>query len=202
MRLCLVLLCLTFSLSAQVTLPVPTPALSSLRSYFTLTPEQERSIASRLAAFSQYQSQKLQRQAQVNLELTQEYQRPSIDPMALGLRYLELSSIQRELTEEQAKITTDVRAVLTDQQRQKLVALEEVNKLQNTVCEAQQVGLLLPAPNDFASFLLSTSPVISLNPIGIPSGTISSRIGLGCSLNTGLARFLTLPQPVTNTPAQ
>ena len=70
-----------------------------------------------------YQSDKLRRQAQVSLEISQELQRETLDPMAIGVRQVEMEAIRREVAAEQRRVAQQVQSSLTAAQRTKIQAL-------------------------------------------------------------------------------
>jgi len=184
MKFLLTSLLLVMPLAAQ-TLPVPpfrAPAFPpALQSYLELSNDQVNAILRLNAGVQQLQSEKLQRMAQVQLELAQETAKPTLDAMALGVRHLELEAIRRELQAQQQKVYTEIQNVLTAAQKTKVQALIDAMRLQPVICDAQAqsilpvpvpgnllpVGRALPGINQgFASFLL---------------GNPTIQFGLGCT---------------------
>jgi hypothetical protein len=153
---------------------VPFPP--SLQSYLELTRDQVNSIQRHNNALVQLQAEKGRRSAQVQLEIQQETAKTTLDAMALGVRYLELEAIRREVADQQQKTYTEIQKLLTDAQKTKVQALIAAMRMQNLICDAQAQNILLvprpgnviPVPNivrdpfpqfSFGSFLLGY-PVI------------------------------------------
>ena len=78
----------------------------------------------------------------LNQEIDQETVKPSLDSAALGVRYLELEVICREMKAAAAGISASSLAVLSDAQKTNLKQLEEAQKLAPTISQAQSFGLL------------------------------------------------------------
>jgi hypothetical protein len=79
---------------------------------------------------------------QVQLEVSEETAKATIDPMALGVRHMEIEAIRRELQAEQGKLAAGIQNVLTPAQKTQVQALQQAMQLQSVVCEAQAVNLL------------------------------------------------------------
>lgn len=144
-RFCIVFFLLSATLAAQAPLPplVPVPFPNGrIRQYLELTPEQYRRMEINMQGFREWQSEKLRRRAAVELELTGETARNPLDPMALGLRHMELETIRREIAERRATVMADARTLLNDAQKLKLAALEEALRLVNVAPDARALGLL------------------------------------------------------------
>lgn len=138
---------------AQVTPPViqppiiggPEPSLA-LRQYLDLTNEQVSTILRLRGDLNRFQSEKLRRQLQVNLELSQEMRRETLDPMAIGVRHVELEAIRREIDAEQARVAREVQALLTAAQRTRVQALQDVLRTYPLACEALYHNLMSVPP--------------------------------------------------------
>jgi len=162
---------------AQFTrLPGPFPA--QLQSYLELTRDQVTAITRLNDASMQFQSEKLRRSLQVQLEIGQETAKPALDAMALGLRYLELEAIRRELAADRKKPYAEIQKILTPAQKPKGEALIAARPLQPVICAAEAqnilppgipgniipadrgIPILTPGPGtgSFGSFLLGPSP--------------------------------------------
>lgn len=113
-----------------------------LKQYLELTDSQVSSIAAENTSLATFQSQKTQRQIQVQIELAQETAKAVVDPMALGLRHMELESIRRELQAEQEKTVARIHDLLTPAQKAKLESLRQAMSVQGVICEAQSVNLM------------------------------------------------------------
>lgn len=125
------------------------PSLA-LRQYLELTNEQVATIVRLNTDYLRFQSDKMNRQSQVSLELSQEMRRDTLDPMAIGVRYVEMEAIRRELAAEQKKVAQEVQALLTAAQRTKIQALQEVLRTYPIACEALSQNLM-SAPEQTAS---------------------------------------------------
>lgn len=144
-----VLLLMLPGASAQI-LPVPVPYISSfppqLKSFFDLTDAQVQAITKANSDLNVFRGSKLQRQIQVQVELEQEMTKQAPDPMALGLRHVELEAIRRELQAEQQKTVNAVQNVLTASQKAKLATLQQALQLYSTACSAVDQNVLTPLP--------------------------------------------------------
>lgn len=143
----------------------------ALQSYLELSPAQVASIQRLNTASAQFQTEKARRSVQVQVEIAQETTKPTLDAMALGLRYMELEAIRREIAADNEKTHAEIQKLLNDAQKTKVQALVAAMRLQSVICEAQSQNILpaaLPGniipgsritnlPNflpGFASFLL------------------------------------------------
>jgi len=113
-----------------------------LRQFMEFTDAQVNTIARLNTSLQSFQLEKLRRSAQVQRELFEETSKPVVDPLALGIRHLELEAIRRELTAEQNKTAAAVQQLLTLPQKAKLEVLQQAIRLQGVICEAQTVNLL------------------------------------------------------------
>ena len=121
----------------------PEPSLA-LRQYLDLTNQQVSSILRLRGELATFQAEKIRRQIQVNMELSQEFRRETLDPMAIGVRQVELEAIRREIQAEQARITREVQALLTPAQRTRIQALQDVLRTYPLACEALYHNLMSP----------------------------------------------------------
>jgi hypothetical protein len=168
-----------FTLMAAGLAQMPGPAFSpALREYLALSGQQVASIVGANADNIRFQMAKQLRTAQVQREIAEETARDTVDPMALGLRYMELESIRRELRDSSARTQQAIVAVLNDAQKQKLKTLEEAARLQPLVTDAQcanllrtpMTGNLIPASRYTglpAGAVLTVSPVLSAFPTAV-----------------------------------
>jgi len=147
-----------------------------LRGFLELTREQVQSIERANERLAEFQRSKTVRRFTVLAEIAQESARPTIDPMALGLRYRELTLIEREIEEERVKTRTAVQAVLTAAQRTKLGTLEQALRLQSTACLAVDSNLMAPLPGEISSTIFD--PLAALNPL------LTSALGGTCSASS------------------
>ena len=185
--------------SAQVT-PIFVDFPPQLKSFLELTDDQVTAIKKANIDLNEFRSTKLQRQFQVQIELGQETAKQAPDPMGLGLRYVELEAIRRELQAEQEKTAATVQKLLTTAQKTKVAALQQAFLLYPIACSAVDQNVLQPA-----SLLpgRNTIPTLRINPtqtgfasflLGLPSITFSA-----CSGATGVIRTgnFTFNQPPT-----
>ena len=182
---------------AQVTPPVilqpgegTGPSLA-LRQYLDLTNAQVASMVRLNAELNRFQGEKFRRAAQVSNELAQEMRRENLDPMAIGLRHVELEAIRREIAAEQQRVARETQALLTPAQRPKVQALQEVLRMYPLACEALAMNLMAPPQQQ---------------PVGVPPGTGggSGQIGSfligapacgGLGVRTGDFNFQPTPPP-------
>jgi hypothetical protein len=141
----LFLMGLSVSAQTDTTAVIFGPPLSpDLIQYLGLNDNQATAIRQANNSYFQFTMQKSLRSSQVQNEIAVETARPTLDPMALGLRYLELEAIQREIATEEARTRTTVQAILTDAQKTKIKALEDAMRLQPLICDAQSARILAP----------------------------------------------------------
>lgn len=116
--------------------------LPAIRAYLEITPAQMQSIERANEEHSQWTWSKQLRLAQVQREIAEERAKTAPDPMALGVRYVEIEAICREsaakLVEQRAKNQN----LLTDAQRTKLKTLEDALKLVPAIQQAQSLQIL------------------------------------------------------------
>ena len=124
-----------------IILPVIFPP--QLRQYLELSDEQVLKILTLNTRLGAFLGNKAQRRIQVQIELGIETAKPTIDPMALGLRYLELEAIRREIEAERARTTEDAQKILTPVQKTKLATLQEALRLASTACDAVNQNLIV-----------------------------------------------------------
>ncbi len=119
----------------------------ALKQYLELTDLQVAEIENRNTRLEQFRVEKQQRQFAVQIEIAQETARASVDAMAIGVRYLEIETIRRELEAEAKKAVEEVQARLTAAQKVRLSMLEEVLRQTDTACSAVSWNLMtMPAP--------------------------------------------------------
>lgn len=140
---------LLFSFHAAAQLPgpiVPNPPQvrfpTALRLYLDLNDTQIQAIIQANDDYQRLAAARYGRLSQVQREIAEETAKDPIDPMALGLRYVEIESIRRFLTGERTRLRERIRQVLTDPQRAKLKALEDALNLLPLYNEALSVNLL------------------------------------------------------------
>ena len=91
---------------------------------------------------SRFAMKKARRIDQVQWEIAQLKREEVLDPMAFGLRYVEIEAIFRQLRAERERLREDLRAGLNDEQNTRLDALEQAMALEPVYKQAVGVGLL------------------------------------------------------------
>jgi hypothetical protein len=184
----------TLVLSAQGIIPILSQFPPQLKQYLELSDEQVRLILDHNSALQRFQAEKTLRLAQVQFELTQETIKPTPDPMAIGLRHVEMEAIRRELQAEQGRTATRIEEVLTAAQKTKLQALRQAIQLQPVICEAQIVNLLPSFPGNIVPAIVNQQPLpgtrLDPNPFFFVGGLCGNRSG-------SFANFLLGGQPTT-----
>lgn len=132
---------------------------AALVQHLELTAEQTATVNRVNTGLLTYEQGKQQRMITVQVELARETVRETVDAMALGLRYLELESIRREMAAERSKAAAAITAVFTPAQRAKLQSLNEALRLSNLACLALTYNLM-------------TAPAVQqIVPIFTPAGS-------------------------------
>jgi hypothetical protein len=129
--------------------------LDRVRAFLQLSDGQAETIYRNNDEYNSFSLEKQARIARVQTEIYNESGRDSLDPMALGVRYVEIELICRDLTDKAKRLREQNLAALTPGQVEKLKALEAAVSLAPTGSEAQYANLLgelSPAP-----FNLNTS---------------------------------------------
>ena len=166
------------------------------KTVLSLTNDQYAKLLAINAQYSRLTQNKQERAAQVNFEINEETARPDFDATALGVRYLELEVICRELRDAAAAIPASSLTVLTDDQKVKLKQLDDAIKLGQTISEAQSLGLLPGGSpggsGSFASILPGSRGITGVFSFQNPL--------IGCRTSTGSFSPL-LPAPTAGTSA-
>jgi hypothetical protein len=131
--------------------PTPAPVFlprfpENLKVYLGLNDTQITRILQLNTDYFQFEQQKNARAAQVQNEIALEIVKPSLDPMSIGLRYVELEAIRRELTDRKKQLSDNLQGVLTADQRTKLKTLTDAMVLQPMIAAAQCENLLPQQP--------------------------------------------------------
>ncbi len=120
-------------LSSQAPNPgAPDPGVSlplALKLFLGLTDAQAKRIRDKNLEFDQVLAEKHHRLDQVRAEIVQETRKEALDPMALGLRYVEAEQIRREISSAEERLRGELRSALTAEQLTKLTMLEEAYEL-------------------------------------------------------------------------
>jgi len=122
--------------------PAPGRMWPQLIRYLELTPQQVLELARIQTEWSRYLAAKSRRVAQVESEIRQATQAPVVDPMALGVRYLELEAICRESRDTDRKYREQARKLMTVQQMTRLASLEQAYRLMPVIAEADAAKLV------------------------------------------------------------
>ena len=158
---------------------IRTPSVPpALRQYLELTQEQVTRIERLNNALRQFETQKARRAFQVQSELSEETARTSLDPMALGMRYVELEAIRREIDAERKRTVDEVQAVLTPAQRTKISALQEVLRNVGLACDAVNHNLMPLPPLAQALPGVTTSPALTTNFATFLLGGVPACLGV------------------------
>lgn len=141
--------------------PISFDPYTEVKQFLNLTADQSSKLNSIQAEYQLLVQNKLIRVNQVNQEIDQETTKPSLDEAALGVRYLELEVICREMRASAAGIPASSLAVLTEAQKIKLKQLEDAAKLAPIISQAQSLGLLAGAGLGTARWFDTTGFTIS-----------------------------------------
>jgi len=122
------------------------PALfpTQLKQYLALSDDQVARMSNVSQQIFTLEAPKILRQAQLQLEISQETAKPVPDPTALGTRYAELESIRRGLDAAQKSLVNQTQAILGADQKVKLAALQQAITLYPIACSAVSANLLSP----------------------------------------------------------
>lgn len=120
----------------------PAPMPLRLAKYLDLTRDQMFELGRLQLEWQRYLAAKERRVAQVERELREVTLAPSLDPYALGVRYLELEAICREARDTEARIRERARKLLNDAQRTRLGALEQAYRLLPEIAEGDAFHLI------------------------------------------------------------
>lgn len=175
-------------------IPFTMPFPEDLQRYLGLTADQIARIDTANQQFTQSVSTKAQRQIQLQLEIAQEMARPALDAHAIGVRYVEVEQIRRDIEAERTRTVVSVQSILNEAQKTKLTALQQVLRDYPIACAAIGQNLIAAGtgvtainPNlptqitggitgSFASFLLSPSPACPVPVAASRVGTSPARV--------------------------
>jgi hypothetical protein len=110
--------------------------------YLGLTEAQLDQILQRGDDFLIWESGRRERVHDLRTEIAAEIARSPLDPMALGVRYVEIETIRREIVARRAGLVPGNVALLTAEQRGKLAPLEASMRLRGTWAEVELLGLV------------------------------------------------------------
>src|SRR5258708_22856749 len=115
-----------------------------LNSYLDLSKDQTAKMIAGQEGFRSWREQKGNRAIQVQDEISEEKARTPLDANALGVRYVEIEVIRREIVDRQATLAADHQALLTVAQQPRYRTLEDAATLQPAIDEARSAWLLQP----------------------------------------------------------
>lgn len=138
--------------------PAPVRAWPGLVQYLDLTPQQILALGRIELEWQRFLAAKTRRALQVEEELRDATLAEVVDPMALGLRYMELEAICRESRDAERRTRESARKVLNDSQLARLAALEQAYRLLPLVAQA-----------DAAHLVDAPLPGLSLEALGLAS---------------------------------
>ena len=150
---------------------IPSSQYEALKQLLGLTDDQVSKMIQAQTENAQYAEGKQRRIFQVNAEIDEETVKASLDAMALGVRYLELEVICRELRDAAAAIPKKNLGLLTDAQKVKLKILEDAVSLAPAISQAQSLQLLPGGGIFFSGRIIPV--IISQNRSGIFTDTVS-----------------------------
>ena len=150
--------------------PGPPPFPAAIRLFLDLSDTQVETIRNLNADFSRLVSNKLRRLSQVQAEIGEKTARDPLDPMSIGLSYVEIEVIRRELNAELTRLRAKISQLLAEPQRARLKALEDITKLFPIYSEAVSVNLI-EQPADFGGPFRVTGGFIPATRVFFPGGT-------------------------------
>jgi hypothetical protein len=139
---------------AQTPVPVPIRRpLSLVQDFLGLTNAQVDAILQNNDAYARYVAEKQTRISQVRGEIADWTAATTLDPMELGMRYVEIEYQCRQMKTEGENSQKRNLAVLTDAQKAKLKSLDDALKLMPVVYEAQSANIFgTPTTPQYAGF--------------------------------------------------
>lgn len=139
--------------------PMPIRLWPQIVRYLELTPQQILELGRIQVEWSRYLALKSRRAAQVEEELREATLAEVVDPMALGVRYLELEAICRESRDTDRKYHEQARKLMTADQMMRLAALEQAYRLLPVIAEADAAKLMdAPLPGLNLTALVTAPP--------------------------------------------
>jgi hypothetical protein len=151
--------------------------------YFDLTESQVNTLRSNQSAFNSEVELKESRRMQLWVAIIFETAKMQPDPSAIGVRYVEMEMICRQINDERKRIKERQRAVLTPAQILRLDALEEALRLVPLANNAISGNLLEGTPT--LTGIFPGIPVIRDPLAGSVSGGFSILSGPSCPNPSG-----------------
>lgn len=137
-------------LSSQVPNPGGPDSSTSLppavKLFLGLTDAQLKLIGEKNLEFERFLAFKRSRLEQVRAEIAAETRKAALDPLALGLRYVEVEQIRREIAAAEERLRGQLRSALTAEQLGKLASLEQARELLPVWREAAAFRLVIVSP--------------------------------------------------------
>lgn len=158
---------------------IPNPLPHALTHHLELTEEQSAKIGELNHQSSTYQTQQLQKQLGLQLEIARETAKESPDPFVIGTHYVEIESINRDLTNEKKKVSGRIQELLSEGQKAKLAQLQQALATYPIACEAVNANFISFEQNrairdPFPGNRIPPSRIIG----GSSTSTIGFRVGL------------------------
>lgn len=153
--------------------PFFTPPLGQVKEFLQLSDSQVQAILANNDQYNQWSREKQNRIAQVQTEIGEETAREQLDSNALGIRYMEIELICREMKSRANELRTRNLDVLSQDQKTKLKVLDDALKLAPVLSEAQYgnlIGDIRSAPTFFTSSSGGLGGSIIAGIIGGPTG--------------------------------
>ncbi len=144
--------------------PILFQPLGQVKQFLQLSDSQVQTILTNNDNYNRTSAEKQNRIRQVQAEIADETGKSQLDPNAIGIRYVEIENLCRQMTEQAATSQQQNLSVLNDAQKSKLTILSDALKLAPVIAEAQSGNILggamavpygfTSASPGFASFLL------------------------------------------------
>ena len=128
--------------------------LAQVKEFLQLSDPQVQTILANNEEYNRWSAAKQERAGQVQGEIAEETAKESLNPMALGVRYVEVETICREMRAQAAVSLKKNVDSLTAPQKAKLQVLQDAIKLAPVISEAQS-GNLLAISAFFPAFFTS-----------------------------------------------
>ena len=142
LRIMLLLPLISASTASAQSDPPDYQPFAQLKEFLQLTGAQVQTILRNNDEFNQWSTEKQTRGWVVQSEIADETVKEALDPVALGVRYVELEVICREMKSQVAVYQKKNIGGLTAAQQAKLAALRDAIKLASIISEAQTVNLI------------------------------------------------------------
>lgn len=140
-----VVLLLPTSARAQ-SIPFLSQYMIELKAFLQLSDSQYEAIIETNATYNRLASEKQRRIFEVQGEINGELLKTTLDANAIGIRYVEIESICREMDQRASESRVRTLALLNPEQRNRLKLLEDALKL-NAMVEPAKAGNLIGTPS-------------------------------------------------------